>query len=304
MSIFKKLSLLLILVLFPIAVRANGGISVSTRNINLAPNESKTFTVSVTNAAGRVDISTSNESVASISSTKEFFDTSLNASSATITVTGKSVGTATIKVASNDVETFDGEAINTSYTINVSVVAPETPPKTPTPAPTPTPTPSQKKSTTKKTTTTTKKGEKTTTTSSTTTMAIEEPTTNVEESTTTKVSNHNGTIKLDEFRVVGYDLNKEDGKYILNIDEDVDEIYILASSKDESVKVSGTGIIDIKNKNRVVIDAEKDGINSKYIIKIEKKRDNASIIIGALIIIILGMLTYIIIDWKKNKSYR
>ena len=300
MSIFKKLSLLLILVLFPIAVRANGGISVSTRNINLAPNESKTFTVSVTNAAGRVDISTSNESVASISSTKEFFDTSLNASSATITVTGKSVGTATIKVASNDVETFDGEAINTSYTINVSVVAPETPPKTPTT----TSRPPQKKSTTKKTTTT-KKGEKTTTTTtSTTTTSIEEPTTNIEESTTTKASTHNGTIKLDEFRVVGYDLKKEDGKYILNIDEDVDEIYILASSKDESVKVSGTGIIDIKNKNRVVIDAEKDGINSKYIIKIEKKRDNASIIIGALIIIILGMLTYIIIDWKKNKSYR
>ena len=187
-----------------------------------------------------------------------------------------------------------------NHNITISVVTPETPSKTPTT----TSRPPQKKSTTKKTTTT-KKGEKTTTTTtSTTTTSIEEPTTNVEESTTTKVSNHNGTIKLDEFRVVGYDLNKEDGKYILNIDEDVDEIYILASSKDESVKVSGTGIIDIKNKNRVVIDAEKDGINSKYIIKIEKKRDNASIIIGALIIIILGMLTYIIIDWKKNKSYR
>lgn len=297
MRVFNKLSLFMILALIcPMVVNAAGGISVSTKNISMEPNSTKTFTISATNAAGRVEITSSDSNVATVSSTSEFLDNN----SVSITVSSKSVGTTTIKVTATDVATYDMEEVRTSYNITISVVTPETPSKTPTT----TSRPPQKKSTTKKTTTT-KKGEKTTTTTtSTTTTSIEEPTTNVEESTTTKVSNHNGTIKLDEFRVVGYDLNKEDGKYILNIDEDVDEIYILASSKDESVKVSGTGIIDIKNKNRVVIDAEKDGINSKYIIKIEKKRDNASIIIGALIIIILGMLTYIIIDWKKNKSYR
>lgn len=297
MRVFRKLSLFMILALIcPMVVNASGGISVSTKNISMEPNSTKTFTISATNAAGRVEITSSDSNVATVSSTSEFLDNN----SVSITVSSKSAGTATIKVTATDVATYDMEEVRTSYNITISVVAPETPSKTPTT----TSRPPQKKPATKKTTTT-KKGEKTTTTTtSTTTTSIEEPTTNVEESTTTKVSNHNGTIKLDEFRVVGYDLNKEDGKYILNIDEDVDEIYILASSKDESVKVSGTGIIDIKNKNRVVIDAEKDGINSKYIIKIEKKRDNASIIIGALIIIILGMLTYIIIDWKKNKSYR
>lgn len=297
MRVFKKLSLFMILALIcPMVVNAAGGISVSTKNISMEPNSTKTFTISATNAAGRVEITSSDSNVATVSSTSEFLDNN----SVSITVSSKSAGTATIKVTATDVATYDMEEVRTSYNITISVVTPETTSKTPTT----TSRPPQKKPATKKTTTT-KKGEKTTTTTtSTTTTSIEEPTTNVEESTTTKVSNHNGTIKLDEFRVVGYDLNKEDGKYILNIDEDVDEIYILASSKDESVKVSGTGIIDIKNKNRVVIDAEKDGINSKYIIKIEKKRDNASIIIGALIIIILGMLTYIIIDWKKNKSYR
>lgn len=297
MRVFRKLSLFMILALIcPMVVNAAGGISVSTKNISMEPNSTKTFTISATNAAGRVEITSSDSNVATVSSTSEFLDNN----SVSITVSSKSAGTATIKVTATDVATYDMEEVRTSYNITISVVAPETPSKTPTT----TSRPPQKKPATKKTTTT-KKGEKTTTTTtSTTTTSIEEPTTNVEESTTTKVSNHNGTIKLDEFRVVGYDLNKEDGKYILNIDEDVDDIYILASSKDESVKVSGTGIIDIKNKNRVVIDAEKDGINSKYIIKIEKKRDNASIIIGALIIIILGMLTYIIIDWKKNKSYR
>lgn len=297
MRVFNKLSLFMILALIcPMVVNAAGGISVSTKNISMEPNSTKTFTISATNAAGRVEITSSDSNVATVSSTSEFLDNN----SVSITVSSKSVGTTTIKVTATDVATYDMEEVRTSYNITISVVTPETTSKTPTT----TSRPPQKKSTTKKTTTT-KKGEKTTTTTtSTTTTSIEEPTTNVEESTTTKVSNHNGTIKLDEFRVVGYDLNKEDGKYILNIDEDVDDIYILASSKDESVKVSGTGIIDIKNKNRVVIDAEKDGINSKYIIKIEKKRDNASIIIGALIIIILGMLTYIIIDWKKNKSYR
>lgn len=276
MRVFNKLSLFMILALIcPMVVNAAGGISVSTKNISMEPNSTKTFTISATNAAGRVEITSSDSNVATVSSTSEFLDNN----SVSITVSSKSVGTTTIKVTATDVATYDMEEVRTSYNITISVVTPETPSKTPTT----TSRPPQKKSTTKKTTTT-KKGEKTTTTTtSTTTTSIEEPTTNVEESTTTKVSNHNGTIKLDEFRVVGYDLNKEDGKYILNIDEDVDEIYILASSKDESVKVSGTGIIDIKNKNRVVIDAEKDGINSKYIIKIEKKRDNASIIIGALI---------------------
>lgn len=297
MRVFRKLSLFMILALIcPMVVNASGGISVSTKNISMEPNSTKTFTISATNAAGRVEITSSDSNVATVSSTSEFLDNN----SVSITVSSKSAGTATIKVTATDVATYDMEEVRTSYNITISVVTPETTSKTPTT----TSRPPQKKPATKKTTTT-KKGEKTTTTTtSTTTTSIEEPTTNVEESTTTKVSNHNGTIKLDEFRVVGYDLKKEEGKYILNIDEDVDDIYILASSKDESVKVSGTGIIDIKNKNRVVIDAEKDGINSKYIIKIEKKRDNASIIIGALIIIILGMLTYIIIDWKKNKSYR
>lgn len=274
MRVFRKLSLFMILALIcPMVVNAAGGISVSTKNISMEPNSTKTFTISATNAAGRVEITSSDSNVATVSSTSEFLDNN----SVSITVSSKSAGTATIKVTATDVATYDMEEVRTSYNITISVVTPETTSKTPTT----TSRPPQKKPATKKTTTT-KKGEKTTTTTtSTTTTSIEEPTTNVEESTTTKVSNHNGTIKLDEFRVVGYDLNKEDGKYILNIDEDVDEIYILASSKDESVKVSGTGIIDIKNKNRVVIDAEKDGINSKYIIKIEKKRDNASIIIGA-----------------------
>lgn len=300
MSIFKKLSLLLTLVLFPIVVNANGGISVSTRNINLGPNESKTFTISATNLAGRVDISTSNESVASISSTKEFFDTSLNASSATITVTGKSVGTATIKVASSDVETFDGETITASYTITVNVAKVEVPTSSSTKKTT-TKMPSKKttSSTTKETTTAK------TTTSTTSTVTTESSTTGITEETNKTPENvQSGVIKLDEFRVIGYDLKKENGKYTLNIDEDVDEIYVIASSKDESIEVTGTGIINIKNKNRVVIDANKDGINTKYIIKIQKRKDNSSFIIVALVFVIIGMLIYIIIDWNKTKYYR
>lgn len=294
MSSIKRISIIIILsLLFPAIVNAAGGISVSTRSVNVEPNGSKSFTISASNAAGRVDITNSNPSVATISSSSEFLDNN----SVSVTVTGKSVGTAIIKVITTDVATYDLEEVRTTYTITVTVSNPSTTKQTTT-----TTTTTNRKTTTRKTTTlnsiTTSTIMNTTTTSyAETTSAILETTKNIQNN---KI---NGTIKLDEFRVIGYDLKEENGKYILNIDDKVDEIYVLASSKDKSVSINGDGIIDIKNKNRVVIEVSKNEINNKYIIEIEKKKSNTPYIIAMLIVIIVILLSYILIDWKKSKNY-
>ena len=295
MSSIKRISIIIILsLLFPAIVNAAGGISVSTRSVNVEPNGSKSFTISASNAAGRVDITNSNPSVATISSSSEFLDNN----SVSVTVTGKSVGTAIIKVITTDVATYDLEEVRTTYTITVTVSNPSTTKQTTT-----TTTTTNRKTTTRKTTTL--NSITTSTIMNTTTTSYAETTSAILETTKNTQNNKiNGTIKLDEFRVIGYDLKEENGKYILNIYDKVDEIYVLASSKDKSVSINGDGIIDIKNKNRVVIEVSKNEINNKYIIQIQKKKSNTPYIIAMLIVIIVILLSYILIDWKKSKNYR
>lgn len=111
---------LIIFLVIPFIAQARGGISVSTQSLNIVNGNTATFTISASNAAGRVDISTSNGGVARISSGSEFLDNS----SATITVTGLSVGNAVITVRATDVTTYDDETVGTTYTIAVNVSAP------------------------------------------------------------------------------------------------------------------------------------------------------------------------------------
>jgi cobalamin biosynthesis Mg chelatase CobN len=118
---------------------AVGGINVSVGSLSITTGMSVSFAVSASNAAGRVDISSSNSGVARVSTGSTFLDNS----SATITVTGVSAGSATITVRATDVTTYDDENISgATRTISVSVSdSAPAPTPTPTPAPTPTPTP-------------------------------------------------------------------------------------------------------------------------------------------------------------------
>ena len=81
----------------------------STTSITMKKGESKTFTITMTNAIGYVKAASENASIASISES-EFWLESVDASKAdskTITVTGKSAGTVKINVDLSDVSTFD-----------------------------------------------------------------------------------------------------------------------------------------------------------------------------------------------------
>ncbi len=113
----KKIKYILFLLLFiPLFANASG-ISLSTSSITLEVGKTSTFTIKASSAAGRVDISSSNKSVATVSSSSQFLDSN----SVKIKVTAKSVGTSTINVKLTDVATYEGKVLTGIKTIKVTV---------------------------------------------------------------------------------------------------------------------------------------------------------------------------------------
>lgn len=99
-------------------VYAAGSIMPSTRNLTITKGSTRTFNIVASNSVGRVDISSSNSSIASINKTSEWLENSTT----TITVTGLSAGTASIYVKLSDAATFDEEELSGSYTITINVI--------------------------------------------------------------------------------------------------------------------------------------------------------------------------------------
>lgn len=114
--------LLLTMIIIPFKVFAAGGFSVSTTSISMYPGETKTITISTNNAVGKLNISSSNGGVASASPGSIFIQNP--GSSESVTITGNSVGTATISVvASDNFATMDEEILaGQAKTITVNVV--------------------------------------------------------------------------------------------------------------------------------------------------------------------------------------
>ncbi len=115
-----KLIVIFSILLLPIFVQA-GSISVNKGSLNIKPGGKASFVIKASEAAGRVDISSSDSSVATVSSSSAWLDND----SKTITVTGKSEGSATISVVLTDAAGYDGKVLNGTYNVKVNVKAPE-----------------------------------------------------------------------------------------------------------------------------------------------------------------------------------
>lgn len=121
MKKLKFMLLLLALTLFlPISVFASGSISPSPRNLTITKGGTATFSITANNAAGKVDISSSNSGIATANRSSEWLENN----SITVTVTGVSVGTTTINVRLSDAATFDEEELTGNYTVTVTVKEP------------------------------------------------------------------------------------------------------------------------------------------------------------------------------------
>ena len=120
----KKFSLIIFLIsLFILCPRvyAAGGFGVSTGSVTLHPGQSTTISISSNNAVGKLDISSSNSSVASVSTGSVFIQTP--GSSQSFTITAKTIGTSIVSVvASSNFATMDEEKLTgqtRSITVNV-----------------------------------------------------------------------------------------------------------------------------------------------------------------------------------------
>lgn len=229
----------------PFKVFAVGGFNVFPASIKLRPGQSATFRITATNAAGKLNISSSNPGVASVGASSIFLDNN----SETITVVAGSVGSATISVvATSDFATYDEEILaGQTRRISVTVTNPTPPPSNPNPSPKPAPTTTPAPNSQSQTT---------------------QPDAESSEPEPVKSNNANASLSID-----GYDLEEEEGVYKAVVPHDVSKITLHATPEDEKTTITGDGEIDLKvGKNIIEITATaEDGTIKNYQIEITRE---------------------------------
>lgn len=235
--------LIALLLIFPICVEAEGYISASPTSLSIEEGSSKTFTITAYNAIGDVTISSSNASVATVSSSS--WETGVvgekETRSVTITVKGISEGSATIRV-NIDGATFDKEDLSgQTKTINVTVNKKKEEPK---PQP----------------------------------VIPSNPNNNNNNNNNNNTnSNANNNLsknnKLKTISVEGYKLSKvNDNYYTLTVQRHIEKVNIKATAEDNKAKLTGIGTKTLKtgdNNIEIVITSES---GAKNVIKIKITR--------------------------------
>ena len=251
----KKISIIIGIIIglliIPINVFARGSITPSTKNLTITKGSSATFTITASNAAGRIDISSSNSSVASVNKSSDFLDNS----STTITVTGISSGNATITVRLSDAATFDTEEeLTGSYSINVTVNEPQT-----------------NNTEIEQNNTSNNNTQSNTNTDNSNTNNNTNANTNTDDETESELSDNN---MLEELSIEGYELvKKENNVYELAVTNNVTEINIVAKAEDSEAYVEGAGKKELEiglNKFEIIVTAE-SGKERTYTINVTRK---------------------------------
>ena len=245
--------------LIPISVFASDGGFNLTGTSSMQKDSTATFTVAAYNSAGRLTISSSNPSVATVSNSDIFVDSN----SPTFTVTAVAAGTTTITVSgTNNYATFDSEdsLAGFSRSITVTVTDPNANNNNngggsnPTPSevvPKPNGNNNNNNNSTTTTDTTDKKEEK-------------------------KEEKKSSNSKVKELSVEKYTLTKiNDNKYELTVENDVDMITIKAEADDSKATIKGTGMHELvvgENKIEVTVTAE-DGSKNVITILVTREED-------------------------------
>ena len=251
----KKISIIIGIIIglliIPINVFARGSITPSTKNLTITKGSSGVFTITASNAAGRVDISSSNSSVASVNKFSDFLDNS----STTITVTGVSSGNATITVKLSDAATFDTEEeLTGSYSINVTVNEPQT-----------------NNTEIEQNNTSNNNTQSNTNIDNSNTNNNTNANTNTDDETESDLSDNN---ILEELSIEGYELvKKENNVYELTVTNNITEINIVAKAEDSEAYIEGAGKKELEiglNKFEIIVTAE-SGKERTYTINVTRK---------------------------------
>ncbi len=263
-----------------VMVNAAGSVNVSTSNIALEEGKTITFTITADNSAGRVDISSTDTSVATVSTSSFFLDNN----STTITVNAKSSGAATIIVKLTDVATYDGDELTGSKDINVTVKS---------------------------------KKEKTpiNTTGNNNDKKEEEKKEEVKDTEQKEDNKIEPKIILNvvSFSIYGYSLDFDENvyEYDLDIDRNVSKIFIETTCNE--CEITGDKWVDISNSNQIIVNYKKETTEKNYTINLKKfdllkekesdKKDDKINIILLIVSIVLGLgVIVLLILLLKNKG--
>lgn len=211
---------------------ASYDVTVTSKTVTVG--NSVTLTIKGNDLAGRFDLSSSNSSVASLSNNSLFIDKN----STSITITAKSVGTATITIIPTDVTDYDNNTITGNKTITITVNnKPTSNPSTGgnNSGTTTNPTPTKKKST----------------------------------------NNYLSSLTIEGY-TLDKEFKKEETEYSIMVENDVNKIKINAQLDDSSAKVTGIGEVEVKegiNKLEIKVTAE-NGSTRIYTLNVTVKELN------------------------------
>ena len=239
------LFLLLVMIIIPFKVYAAGGFGLSSSAVTLHPGETATITISSDNSVGKLNISSGNSSVASISTGSVFIQTP--GSSQTFVITAGSVGSTTISVvASNDYATMDEEILSgQTKTVLVNVVEKQV-------EQTPNVNNNQNNNSNQNQNKNTNQ--------------------NVNQNTQTTSKSKNNNLK--SITIEGYELNKIDNQnYTLEVANDITSININIEAEDSKATITGNGMHELavgENKIEIVITSE-SGAKNTIILTVTRK---------------------------------
>lgn len=211
---------------------ASYDVTVTSKTVTVG--NSVTLTIKGNDLAGRFDLSSSNSSVASLSNNSLFIDKN----STSITITAKSVGTATITIIPTDVTDYDNNTITGNKTITITVNN----------KPTSNPSTGGNNSGTTTNTTPTKKK---------------------------STNNYLSSLTIEGY-TLDKEFKKEETEYSIMVENDVNKIKINAQLDDSSAKVTGIGEVEVKegiNKLEIKVTAE-NGSTRIYTLNVTVKELN------------------------------
>lgn len=236
---------IVMLIVLPVTVFAAGSIQPSPRNISITKGGSGSFTITASNACGRVDVYSNNPSVATANVSSKWLEND----SVVVTVNGVSAGRVSIVVKLSDAATFDEEELTGTYTIDVTVTEPVT-----------------------------NNGENNNNNNN------NPPSNNPSKNNGNNNTNNNQNNwvpnnlstnnKIGSLSVEGYELiNKENNTYELTVTNNVTNININATAEDAKARVEGAGSKNLEiglNTFEVIVTAE-SGAQNKYIVNVTRK---------------------------------
>lgn len=211
---------------------ASYDVTVTSKTVTVG--NSVTLTIKGNDLAGRFDLSSSNSSVASLSKNSLFIDNN----STSITITAKSVGTATITIIPTDVTAYDNNTITGNKTITITVKD----------KPTSNPSTGGNNSGTTTNTTPTKKK---------------------------STNNYLSSLTIEGY-TLDKEFKKEETEYSIMVENDVNKIKINAQLDDSSAEVTGIGEVEVKegiNKLEIKVTAE-NGSTRIYTLNVTVKELN------------------------------